>query len=127
MKSTIKIISVLLLIITLFCNISSASYKSLLDAEITELKNPDGDAGLNSTATNIVGTIITIVRVIGVGIALIILIVLAMKYMMAAPGDKADVKKHAVPFIVGATVLFAATGILGIIQKFASSSIKVAE
>ena len=126
-KNTIKIISVLLLVITLLCNISfadDASYKGLIDSEITTLENPAGDDGLNGTAKSIVGTIITIVRVIGVGIALIILIVLAMKYMMAAPGDKADVKKHAVPFIVGATVLFAATGILGIIEKFAVSSIK---
>ena len=38
----------------------------------------------------------------------------------AAPGDKAEIKKHAVVYVVGAIVLFAASGILEIIKGFAS-------
>ena len=53
--------------------------------------------------------------------AIIMLIVLAIKYISAAPGDKADIKKHAVVYVVGAIVLFAASGILGIIKNFASN------
>lgn len=49
------------------------------------------------------------------------LIVLAMKYMVAAPGDKADIKKHAIVYVVGAIVLFATTQILEIIAKFAGN------
>ena len=41
------------------------------------------------------------------------LIVLAMKYMMSAPGERADIKKHAVVYVVGAVV--------GIIQKFSDN------
>ena len=41
--------------------------------------------------------------------------------MMAAPGDRADIKKHAVVYVVGAVVLFASTGILSIIQMFSES------
>jgi hypothetical protein len=44
-----------------------------------------------------------------------------MKYMMAAPGDKAEIKKSAVIYVVGAIVLFAVGGILSIIQKFAEN------
>lgn len=44
--------------------------------------------------------------------------VLAMKYMTAAPSEKADIKKHAIPFVVGAIIMFSVSGILGIIQKF---------
>ena len=60
-------------------------------------------------------------RLVGVGVAVIMLIVLAMKYMVAAPGDKADIKKHAIVYVVGAVVLFAATSILEIIAKFAGN------
>ena len=63
----------------------------------------------------------TVVQVVGVGVAIIMLIVLAIKYISAAPGDKADIKKHAVVYVVGAVVLFAASGILGIVKKFAAN------
>ena len=49
------------------------------------------------------------------------LIVLAIKYISAAPGDKAEIKKHAVVYVVGAIILFAATGILGIVKNFATN------
>ena len=52
------------------------------------------------------------------------LVVLAIKYMSAAPGDKADIKKHAVVYVTGAVVLFGSAGILSIIEKFASTNIK---
>ena len=39
--------------------------------------------------------------------------------MTAAAGDKADIKKSAVAYVVGAIVIFAVTGILGVIQQFA--------
>ena len=48
------------------------------------------------------------------------LVLVAIKYMTSAPGEKADIKKHAVIYVVGAVVMFASTGILGIIQKFAT-------
>lgn len=67
----------------------------------------------------IFGTAIAVARIIGVGIAIVILIVISMKYMISSPGDRADIKKNAVPFVIGAVVLFGATGILGIIADFA--------
>jgi hypothetical protein len=51
------------------------------------------------------------------------LVVLAIKYMSAAPGDKAEIKKHAVVYVTGAIVLFGSAGILSIIEQFASTNI----
>lgn len=86
----------------------------------------DLDAGNEGDATaekvnEIVATVITIVRVVGVAVAIVMLLVVAMKYMTAAPGEKADIKKSAVVYVVGAIVLFAVTGILGLINTFASA------
>ena len=50
--------------------------------------------------------------------AVVMLIVLAIKYISAAPNDKAEIKKHAVVYIVGAIVLFAASALLGILKNF---------
>ena len=44
--------------------------------------------------------------------------------MYSAPGDRAEIKKHAVVYIVGAVVLFASSGILGIIKDFADKNVK---
>jgi len=82
--------------------------------------NSDTSSDTAKAAKNITGTILGVVQVIGVAVAVIMLIVLAIKYISAAPNDKAEIKKHAVVYIVGAVVLFAASGILGIIRGFAN-------
>lgn len=88
--------------------------------KINTFTTSDGNADVINPINNVAGTAITIAQTIAVGVAIIMLIVLAMKYMMSAPGDKATIKKHAVVYIVGAVIMFAATAILEIIRKFAA-------
>ncbi len=52
------------------------------------------------------------------------LVYVAIKYMSAAPSEKAEFKKSATAYIVGAVVLFAASNILGVIADFATKNIK---
>lgn len=73
------------------------------------------------SAQGIVNTILGVVQAVAIGVAVIMLIVLAIKYISAAPGEKADIKKSLVLYIVGAAFLFGATGILQIIKTFASN------
>ena len=87
--------------------------------DITIKGNNDSDPA--KAASDITGTILGVVQVVGVAIAIIMLIVLAIKYISAAPNDKAEIKKHAVVYVVGAVVLFAASGIIGIIRGFADT------
>lgn len=81
------------------------------DKEITEVDNAINSIG---------GTIITIIRVAAVAIAIVMLLVIAMRYMISAPGDRADIKKHAVAYVVGAFILFGVSGILTILSQFSS-------
>lgn len=84
-----------------------------------------GNAGDAAKATqNIMGTIIQTMKVVGYGIAIIMLIYVAIKYMSAAPSEKAEFKKSATAYVVGAVVLFGAASIIGIIQNFAEKNIK---
>lgn len=78
------------------------------------------DSDANTKVKSVVAVVITVVRVVGVAVAIVMLLVVAMKYMTAAPGEKADIKKSAVVYVVGAVVLFAVTGILGLINTFSS-------
>lgn len=90
------------------------------DSKKKEMMTGDGDEDVLNPINDIAGTAITVTQIIAMGVAIIMLIVLAMKYMLSAPGDKASIQKHAVVYIVGAIVMFACTGILEIIRKFAS-------
>ena len=125
----VKIICIILIFSLLFCTIISgkvfakAYTSSQMLTRVQDMAggNPEDKSGIVESTNSIAGAIITIARVIATGVAVIMIIVLAMKYMMAAPGDRADIKKHAVVYIVGAVVMFACSGILAIIQKFATN------
>ena len=84
----------------------------------------NGSENAVNSATNILSSILKIVRVSGVTTAVIILMVIGIKYMIASAGDRADIKKYAIKYIIGAIVLFAASGIAGIIQSFVKENIK---
>lgn len=71
----------------------------------------------------IISAVLNLIRVAGAGIAVLILMVIAAKYLMASAGDRADIKKYAVNYIIGAIILFGATGILGVVQKFVDDSV----
>jgi signal peptidase I len=58
-----------------------------------------------------------------IGIALIVLTVIGIKYMVSSAGDRADIKKNAIPYLIGAVVMLSAAGIIDIIQKFVNSTI----
>ena len=40
--------------------------------------------------------------------------------MVAAPGDRADIKKSMIPFVIGAFVLFASSGIVDMLIRFSA-------
>ena len=119
-KKTMKIVSSLLVIMFMIGTISAP----VLAFNYTDSTgySPDGSKA-NTTVTDkagsIMNTIIGVVQVIGIAIAVIMLIFVAIKYLTSAPNDKAEIKKHAVVYVVGAIVLFGASGILGIIKQFA--------
>lgn len=126
MKKNIKKCFIIALLIIFFIailninNFVNADYSSEMSGLLTESDTWNDTTGASGTVNTVMATIITVVRVVGVTAAVLMLLVLAMKYMSAAPGDKADIKKSAIVYVVGAVILFAVTGILGIIEQLAS-------
>ena len=119
MKKVMKIVVALLvavMLVTAFTQVVSASVD--LD-QFTESDN----SGASNVVSNIIGSIIYIARIIGAGVAIIMLIVLAIQYIAASPEGKAEIKKNSTIYIVGAIILFAASAILGIIQNFATGNV----
>lgn len=82
----------------------------------------NGNLSADTAAMHIMGTGIQTVKVVGYGISIVMLLYIGIKYMLAAPSEKADLKKSLVIFVVGAVLVFAATTILDIITNFATNN-----
>ena len=113
-KKIIKMISIFVLAVFL-CAICSNVLAAVSDFSGATTGFGGGDAKIKK----IINAILSLVRNIGVGIAVIILMSLGCKYMMASAGERAEIKKYAITYIIGAVVLFASSTLIGIIQKFA--------
>ena len=125
MKKTMKVIAILLVAVVVVMALSNTAFAKIeldFNSATSAISSGKGDT-TNASASigNMASAIINIVQIVGMAVAVVMLIVLAIKYISAAPSDKAEIKKHAVVYVVGAIVLFAATGILEIIKNFASA------
>jgi hypothetical protein len=92
------------------------------NADWTQFDNKD--AGNASKAiTNVAGALINIVSIVAAAIAIIMLIALGIKYVSSGVSGKAEVKKNIAGYVTGAVILFAASGILKLIQMFVDGNI----
>lgn len=117
-----KITKILCIALVVF--MLATAFSNVLCANNTgDLLDPDTMKGSPTNTSNKAGSlmnqILGIVQVVAMGVAVIMLVVLAIKYVSAAPGEKADIKKSMIIYVVGAILLFGATGILQIIKTLA--------
>ena len=115
-KKTMKIlttIATILLILSMGASIVCAA---------TDIGGVSIDPKTENTGdiTKVGNKIMGILQVVGVLIAVIILMVLGIKYMMGSAEEKAEYKKTMIPYIVGAILIFAASTIANAIYNFVS-------
>lgn len=114
MKNKITKIAVILITILLLVFITNVEASGMIDQIQGSINMNTGAA---QSATNFGKIIIGTIQVVGTGIAVIMLLYIAIKYMIAAPSEKAEYKKTALSFVIGAVILFATTGLLELIKK----------
>jgi hypothetical protein len=120
-RKVVKIVSIVLMVLMVVTMLSTSAFATgNLNWDSVTITASD-NSGATTSVGNILGALISIIQVVGMGVAIIMLVVMAIKYISAAPSEKAEIKKSATVYIVGAIVLFAASGILGIIKNFASN------
>jgi type IV secretory pathway VirB2 component (pilin) len=128
MKKFIKIVAIIALLFSIF-NIVSNFYNVYAwdpTSEIEQVKkehpwDKTPNKSIIDPTKSVIATAINVIRVVGTGIALIMLSYVGIKYMSAAPSEKADFKKSATAYVVGAIVLFGASNIISIIANFATN------
>ena len=117
MKKTNKLIVVLSIIFCILA-IGVMSYATTA-GEVLEGLTGEG-ANVNTEGiTGLGNSIIAVVRIVGIVIAVVILLVLGIKYMMGSAEEKAEYKKSMIPYIVGAVLIFASTTIVGVVYDMA--------
>lgn len=117
-KKTVKIISSLVIIAIMLMSMSTFIFAAdyLDPGSITPQDTPAA-----ASVQNMAGQILSIVQIVAISVAIIMLIVLAIKYISASPEGKADIKKSATLYVVGAVLLFGASGVLEIVKQFAET------
>ena len=119
-SKVMRIISIALIAIFALMMLSQVAFAAELN---TSSFTREDKSGASNAVTNIIGSIINIAQIIGMGVAIIMLIVLAIQYIAAAPEGKAEIKKNSTIYIVGAIILFSAAALLQIIKNFAIQNI----
>ena len=66
------------------------------------------------------GKILGIFQAVGVSVAVVMLAWLGIKYIMASPDGKAEIKKQAFAYILGAILLFGAAVIVEVVKNAAT-------
>ena len=117
-KTVTKIITILLIIATI---LGAVNMVFANDINIPNGSNGGySGTGLDTTTSNIIG----IVQFICYAAAVILLVVLGVKWIAAAPDEKANIKKGAVIYVVGAVLVFAAGAILQVIRNVANKTVQ---
>ena len=114
-KSFVKILLILILVIIVFgiCNCCHAD-------------SIDNIYKFNSNEDSIVNAGMIIVKYIiyaGVIVSVIVLMIKGIKYIIAAPEGKAEIKKEIVPWFIGVVLLFSIQVILQAIINFSIENI----
>ncbi len=115
------------LLISIICFISICYTNNFVFAanglNVNAFENPtaEGTEKVTNLVNSTAGAAVSVIRIVAASIAVIMLLVIAMRYMISSPGDRADIKKHAVAYVIGAFVLFGVTGILGVLVDLSNT------
>ncbi len=120
MKKQVKIISALLIVVSVLATLTNIAMATDVPGMLGTIAQGNTNANV-SGVTNLGATIVTIMQTVGIVVAVVILLVLGVKYMIGSAEEKAEYKKTMIPYIVGAILIFASTTIVNIVWQIANS------
>ena len=94
-----------------------------LNINLDKFDEKEDQSNATNHVANIIATVINYVQVLGVGIAILMIVILGIEWVGASPEGKAQVAKGAKYYILGAIFIFAAISLLQIIKNFTEKDI----
>ena len=119
MKKSVKIVSIALVIMMALLSVSNVVLASGIPGKIDQIAAGSTDVE-DDKIIELGAKIVTIMQTVGIVVAVVILLVLGIKYMMGSAEEKAEYKKTMVPYVVGAILIFASTTIVNIVYQLAN-------
>ena len=113
MNKILKIVSTLLTVTLLIATLSNVVMAVNAGAIAGQLTGTATTA--QGSVTNIGNQIIGIITTVGVVVAVVVLLILGIKYMMGSASEKAEYKKTLIPYLVGAILIFGASAITKVV------------
>lgn len=126
MKKQVKIISTLLIVLALLVSLTGVTMAANttkggadLSGKIDEIAQGNSSAD-TSKVVDLGKTVVTIMQTVGIVVAIVVLLVLGIKYMIGSAEEKAEYKKTMLPYVVGAVLIFASTTIVNVVYQLAN-------
>ena len=110
-----KTILKILLIIAVAILIISTIVPNCLAIDTSKWDNMYNGGDMPTKLSDIGGTIMGILQVAGTGIAVVMLVIIGIKYITASANEKAQLKGQLTGFAIGALLLFAGSNIAAIV------------
>lgn len=120
MKKEIKILSIMLIILMALTTVSNTVFAADIPGQLDKIASGNSNATADEVV-NLGATIVTIMQTVGIVVAVVILLVLGIKYMVGSAEEKAEYKKTMIPYIVGAILIFASTTIVNVVYNMANA------
>lgn len=118
MKNTMKVMSILVIIAMVLVALSTVV--SAKDAAgLIDQMNPDYSKG--GDVANFGQRLTSIISTVAIVIAVVVLLILGIKYMIGSASEKAEYKKTMIPYLVGAVLVFGAGAIAKVVVGVAST------
>ena len=120
MKKAVNVLRVLLIVLmlisigTTICSASGVNPGEIANS-LTGTSTP-----ASNDITTIGNKLIGIITTVGVVVAVVVLLILGIKYMMGSAQEKAEYKKTMIPYLVGALLIFGASAITMVVVNVAS-------
>lgn len=108
-KKIISIILVAMMIISISLNCFAFA-----PSDISVKTDPTGSNEIKTLGGNLIG----IFQVVGVVLAVLIVIVLGIKYMLGSAEEKSEYKKSMMPYLIGAALIFAGSVFANVVYEF---------
>lgn len=121
MKKMSKVLAIVLLVMMMVAMVAMpvmAADDALTPKSMTGKSDVDVDG-----ITGLGNSIIKILSTVGIVVSVVVLVVLGIKYMMGSAEEKAEYKKTLMPYIIGAGLVFAASGIANIVYTFMQKAV----
>lgn len=119
-KKLYKVFVILMLIVmfaTVMLPVFSADQGTKAPAEIVAKSNDSNITGLD----NLLGTVLGAVQLVGSFAAVIVLVIVGVRYMTGSVEEKAEYKKTMIPYVVGAILVFAASNVAKVIYDISGN------